>query len=358
MKFQYLQAHDLTPSYVEAWHAIQRANPALDSPFLCPEFTQAVAAVRKGVEVAVIEEEGEPTAFFPYQRSQWNAGKAVGGRMCDVQAVIAPSGFTWDAHQLIRACRLAAWDFSNLLACQQPFQSCHVRVEQAAYMDLSQGFDAYYAARRKAGSEKMKQAMKLGRKAEREIGPLRFEAHTADPKVFAALIGWKTAQYRRTNAANVFAHRWTVELLKRVAAQSSEAFSGVLSTLYIGDQLAAIELALRSYAVSHAWFAVYNPELGRYSPGTLLTLELAKAAPSMGIQRIDLGKITQMEYKSSFMSGSHQVARGSVAARPLARWLRRSWHRTREWIKSSPLRGPAELAGRWTRPLRGWLAFR
>ncbi len=358
MKVERLHAHGLTTSHVEAWHRIRRANAALDSPFLCPEFAQAVAAVRKGVEVAVIEDGGEPVAFFPYQRSQWNVGKAVGRKMCDLQAVIARPDFVWDAHQLIRGCRLSAWNFSNLLACQQPFQSCYVRIEQAAYMDLSQGFDDYYTARRKAGSEKMKQAMKLGRKAEREIGPLRFEAHTTDSAVFDSLIAWKSAQYRRTGAANVFAHRWTVELLRRIATQTGEAFGGMLSALYIGDQLAAIELALRSNAVSHAWFAVYNPALGRYSPGTLLTLELAKAAPSQGIQRIDLGKITQMEYKSSFMSGSHLVARGSVAADPLARWVRRSWRRTREWIQSSPLRGPAQLAGRWTRPLRGWLAFR
>ena len=46
-------------------HAAQ--NPQLDNPFFRPEFTQAVAAVRDDVEVAVLEIQQQPVGFFPYQ---------------------------------------------------------------------------------------------------------------------------------------------------------------------------------------------------------------------------------------------------------------------------------------------------
>jgi hypothetical protein len=64
-----------------------------------------------------------------------------------------------------------------------------------------------------------------------------------------------------------------------------------------------------------------------------------------------------MPYKFSFMSGSTPVAEGSVAVVPLVSTLRRSWHGTRAWLRTSPLRLPVRVAGRLTRPIRGWLAF-
>ena len=41
-------ASQLTPEQVQAWSRLQREDPAVDSPFFRPEFTQAVAAIRAG----------------------------------------------------------------------------------------------------------------------------------------------------------------------------------------------------------------------------------------------------------------------------------------------------------------------
>jgi GNAT acetyltransferase-like protein len=62
-------------------------------------------------------------------------------------------------------------------------------------------------------------------------GPLRFEAHTTDPRALAALVEWKAGQYRRTKATNVFAFGWTLKLLERILGHSGEEFSGMLSAL-------------------------------------------------------------------------------------------------------------------------------
>jgi CelD/BcsL family acetyltransferase involved in cellulose biosynthesis len=352
-----LPANRLTAEQLAAWARFQREDPAVDSPYFRPEFTQAVAAVREDVKVAVIEEDGEPAGFFPFQRGRWGIGRPVGGPMSDFQGVIARPGLTWSADELVRGCGLRAWDFDHLVAAQGAFRSFHRVQAESPYMDLSRGFEAYQAERQEAGSMLLRQTLRKTRKAEREVGPLRFEAHTADPRAFAALVEWKAGQYRRTKATNVFAQGWPLRLLERVLGHSGEEFAGMLSALYLGDKLSAVHLWMRSRGVLHSWFPAYDPDLGAYSPGLVLLVEMARQAPALGIRRIDLGKGTK-DYKSSFMSGAIALAEGSVALHPLLRMLRHGWHRTRAWMRSSPLGAPARLAARWTRPLRGWLAFR
>lgn len=346
----------LTPAHLEAWSRWQRADASVDSPFFRPEYTRAVAAVRSDVEVAILEDNGEPVGFFPFQRGRWGAGKPVGGRMTDFQGIVARSGLVWNADELVRSCGLTAWDFDHLMACQQPFRSHHYGTEESPYLDLSEGFDAYQTGHNEAGSLTLKTTMRKARKLAREVGPLRFEPHTTDPGVLEALIRWKSEQYRRTEATNIFAFPWTLRLLEQVLGQSGESFAGMLSALYAGPHLVAVHLGLRSYGVMNWWLSTYNQTFGPYSPGLVLLIEFSRAAQSLGIRRIDLGK-GMMAYKRNLMSGSLAVSEGSVVVHPMLRLFRRKWHHTRRWLRTSPLRGATQLAGRWTRPVRGWLAF-
>jgi CelD/BcsL family acetyltransferase involved in cellulose biosynthesis len=357
MKITVLPAAQLTAAHLDAWDRFQRADPALDSPYFRPEFTQAVAAVRADVRVALLEEGGEIGGFFPFQRGRLGTARPVGGKMCDFQGVIARRGLDFDAGALVRACGLHAWDFDHVPAAQTRFGPWQLATADSPFMDLSRGFDAYRAHCDRPGPMSFKRLAEKARKMERQIGPLRFVAHAAEPQALAALLVWKSAQYRRKKVTDVFAFGWTVQLLERVLAERSPAFRGMLHALYAGDQLAAVELILRSYGVCHSWFPAYNPDLARYSPGLLLVVEQAKAAQHMGVRRIDLGKGVA-DYKAYFMNGASVVTEGCVAPRSLVRWLRIGWRRTHAWAKAGLLGGPVRLAGRWTRPLRGWLAFR
>jgi CelD/BcsL family acetyltransferase involved in cellulose biosynthesis len=91
----------------------------------------------------------------------------------------------------------------------------------------------------------------------------------------------------------------------------------MLSVLYAGDVVAGVHLGLRSGQVWHSWFPAYNPDLHRYSPGMLLMLELAKAAPALGIAEIDLGK-GEARYKQALASGAVSLFEGRVGAHPLS----------------------------------------
>ena len=336
--------------------ALAAHDAALDSPFFRPEFTQAVAAVRGDVEVAVLEENGEPAGFFPYQRGGWGGGRPVGGRLCDFQGVIARPGLVWRADELVRDCGLRAWDFDHLIASQSAFRLFHLGSGNSPYLDLSEGFAAYTAEHTRGHPKTASDTRRKARRLERDVGPLRLEFRTTDPQVFRTLLAWKTAQYRRTKVTNVFAFPWTVRLLERILGENGEAFAGVLSALYAGGRLATAALTLRSFGVLHGWFTAYDPDLYRYSPGLNMLTELAREAAARGVRRLDLGK-GDADYKTHFMTGATPLAEGSVAVYPLVRVARAGWHRARAWARSSRFGGPARLAGRWTRSLRGWLAF-
>ena len=132
MNIQLLAADRLSAVQIEHWSHLQAANPDLQSPFFHPLYTREAAAVLPHVEVAIIEDGGEPMAYFPFQRSRGNVGIPVGGSLNDFQGIVARPGFTFDAAALVRGCRLAGLRFTQLLASQQPFQAYHWLAERFA----------------------------------------------------------------------------------------------------------------------------------------------------------------------------------------------------------------------------------
>jgi CelD/BcsL family acetyltransferase involved in cellulose biosynthesis len=350
------RADALPAPHVRLWTEWQRANEELHSPFLRPEFTQHVAAVCPDVEVAVLEQDGEPAGFFPYCRSRPGVGTPVGGPFCDLQGVVARPGTVWDAQRLLRGARLKAWHFHHLVASQGPLRPYHYCECPSYYMDLSGGYDGYCAERSRAGSQRIRRMLQRSRKIAREVGPLRFVPHTADGQVFETLVRWKVEHYRRIGAINYLGYDWARKLLPRLVDLNDDCFRGMLSALYCGDRLAAVHLGLRSCEVLHSWFPTYDPELADYSPGSVFFLLLAQEMPALGIQRIDLGRGDE-QFKLSLGSGTVPVAQGSVDLRPVARLCRRSSFRFFRWLRASRLRTPAKTAGRLVPSLRRWATF-
>lgn len=341
----------LTSGEIAAWAAIQRGNPLLGSPYFRPEFTQAVAAVRSDVEVAVLEEVGRPVGFFPYQRSLWNRGTPVGGRLSDFQALIAPQGVSCGPIDLLRACRLRSWHFDHLLGSQHRFTPFVWREESSPYISLADGFEGY--ARQGNGHRFLPEYRRKKNKLDREVGPVRFVPHVADPAILATLMKWKNDQYSKTNNPRILDVSWIRNLLEKILEFDGESFAPMLSVLYTGDRVAAIALSMRSFGVLHQWFPAYDVEFYRHSPGALLLIETMKSAESLGIRHIDLGKGPE-EYKQRSMNGVTRVVEGTADLQPAMMLVRRTWRRTRERLRSSILYGPARKLNR----MRNWLAFR
>jgi CelD/BcsL family acetyltransferase involved in cellulose biosynthesis len=349
-----IQPRELDATLRDAWHAIRRGQPALASPYFCPEYVEIAARVRGGVEIAILEDGGDVAGFLPFERTIWNTARPVGGKLSDFQAAIALPDSAWKMDDMLSACRLRQWEFDHVLAEQPQWAPFHTRVRPSPYIDLSRGAEHYFAERKSAGVRSISQAWRKLKKLEREVGPLRFEWNEPTAAVLKQLRAWKSQQYIATGQNDLFASRRQTQFLQQIATATGERFAGVTCTLYAGEQLAAVHLGMRSDNVLHYWFPAYEPQLSKYSPGLGLILLLAEQAAERGMTKLDLGKGDE-EYKQSFASASTPVAEGIVAAGSFSRALRSSWQATREWVKASPLREPAKVPVRWMRRMRDWI---
>ena len=356
MRITVISARELSAQEVRSWSVLQDSNPALSSPYFSPQFTQAVAAVRDDVFVGVMEEAGQIVGFFPFQKGPMRMGRPVGGALSDFQAVIAAADAQWDAQELVAKCGLALWDFDHLLSYQAPFAFYHRVKADSPYLDLSNGYEAYASARREDGSEQINKSGDLPRKLrklEREIGPVEFAAHKSDEEALRLLLKWKSQQYLSSLTTDVFSYQWTVALLRRLLEIQTPEFAGMLSVLSINGRIIAAHLGMRSKTHWHYWFPSYDHELAKYSPGLLLLLRMAQAAPQMGIKRIDLGK-GESHYKNRLASGQVGIAEGSVLVKPWASLWRSVRRQTESWSGTFGSVGavPAKLLGRLDRKLR------
>ena len=346
MRIEAIPARDLDEHLLDAWTAIQRADDRYVSPYFCPAFTQAVAAVRSDVYVGVMEDGGKPVGFFPFQRSRLGAGRPVGAALSDYHGVIGGVGVgEWTADQLLRQCGLCYWDFDHLLVDDGPFRAYHMSTRQSPIMDLSEGYEAYAQARRAAGSKQILQVGAHRRQFERVHGPLRFEAHTEDGEVLAQLFRWKSAQYLRSGITDVMSFDWVIALLERIRSTQTDGFAGLLSALWSGDRLVAVHLGMRSHATWHYWFPSYDVACGKASPGLILLLEMAEAACDLGVESIDLGA-GDARYKRRLMSRAVPLAVGALERSSLPTTCRRWYRQTEAWVRRSPFVSIARVPGR------------
>ncbi|HEX3997172.1 MAG TPA: GNAT family N-acetyltransferase [Pirellulales bacterium] len=350
-----ISGRGLTDEQICAWSKIQCGIKELDSPFLHPHFTRSVAAVRSDVEVAALEQDGKMVGFFPYQRSRQVIGNPVGGRLNDCQALIARADLRLDPSRMLGACGLLTWKFDHLLTTQSWFQASHWNLRRSLQIHVPERFDC--SAAEGLRSRRVRETLRKTRKFERERGPIRFILHETDPRAFQALLRWKSAQYRRTDAMDIFSLRWPIELLERLNQEPSVELCGQLSALYLGDRLAAVHQGLRSNRVLHSWFPAYDPTIWQFSPGMMLFVRLAQEAESNGIARIDLGA-GEAGFKQSLASSATMVATGAVTRFALHRGAQRGWNRTKAWLRTSPLQKPWRAVADRTRPLRDWFAMR
>jgi CelD/BcsL family acetyltransferase involved in cellulose biosynthesis len=298
----------LTPAEAARWSEIQAADSALASPYFSPVFTVTFGSVRPGLEVAVIDHDGEITGFFPFERGRWGLGRPVAFGYSDHHGPVIEAGRAWDAGSLLSGCGLRLWHFDHLPAGLAAFAPFHERRDRSPIIDVATG---------PPPARELREVRRKARKLAREHGPLRFERHAGDPAVLSRLLAWKRAQYARTGVPDVLAPAWIRRALAAVLEVQQPSFAGVLSTLSAGDRLVAAHLGLRSQTVWHWWFPAYDPAFARYSPGLVLLLELVDAARAQGIRTIDLGKGDE-RYKSTLMTGSVPLAAGTAHADPLS----------------------------------------
>ncbi|MFD8994091.1 GNAT family N-acetyltransferase [Streptomyces abikoensis] len=330
---------ELTAADRAAWSAMQAravedGSPQLANPFLAPEFALAVGRCRRGIRIAVVREEGEPVAFFPFQRTSMGVGRAIGLGVSDAQGLVHRPGFQWDTRELLLACGLSLWEFDHLIEGQKPFEVAASGSFASPVIDVDQGYERYLAALRKQSPKFTRTTLAKERRLGRDMGEVRYVHDERDPAMLRVLTGWKSAQYRRTGRADRFARPWIAHLVEQLFHTRTESFAGLLSVLYAAGRPVAAHFGLRSSTVLACWFPAYDPEFSRYSPGLILHMRMAEGAAAQGLAYLDLGrggkaykdslKTRELSVSEGWVTRRHPVALGYRARRAPLRALRNS----------------------------------
>ncbi|WP_461082116.1 GNAT family N-acetyltransferase [Streptomyces deserti] len=343
-----LRPEELTANDHKMWREIRTESGAPANPFLDPVFTTAVGRVRPGAAVAVLQEDGSPAGFFPYERGPLGQGRAIGLGVSDSQGAVLRPGIRIDARRLLAPCALSSWEFDNLEAGQGLFVPYAAEQLASPVVDIDEGFERYTERLREKSPSFLRQTLAKERKLARQVGEVRFVYDARDPDALRALMEWKSAQYRRTGRRDRFAQEWITRLVGLLSESDEPECRGVLSVLYAAGRPVAAHFGLRSRTVLSWWFPAYDRAYGKYSPGLVLQLRMLEAAAADGIRMVDLGS-GAARYKESFKTRDLRVYEGAVVRRGpggAVHWLRREPARAaRRFVRHRPrLAGAASRA--------------
>ena len=321
-----IRPSELGPAEITAWHDMQRGTPTLANPFLSPEFTIAVGRVRPAARVAVLADGQDITGFFPFELRKFGVGVPIAAGLTDCQGLVHAPAATWDARALLRACRISVWHFDHLVSGQKSFERYQSALAASPVIDLSGGFDGYYASLKASSPVFCNQLARKARKLGRDAGELRLVANSREVGHLRMLMGWKSDQYKRTGRLDRFSHPWIVELLDLLLETRTSNLTGILSVLYAGEAPVAAHFGLQSNSILAYWFPAYDTGFAKYSPGLLHHMRQIEETAAVGIHTIDFGKGAK-HYKETLKSYDLFVAEG-IVTRPSAtaavHWTRRA----------------------------------
>ncbi|MFJ9552045.1 GNAT family N-acetyltransferase [Streptomyces erythrochromogenes] len=320
---------ELSSADLELWDELRATTAPEANPFMSPDFCQAVGRVRPGARVAVVRQDGDPVGFFPFERSRWGRGRAVGLGVSDCQGAVLRPGTVVDPHELLRASSLSVWEFNHLESGQDLFLPFATGRFASPVIDLSGGYAGYESLLRAGSRTFLKAARAQERRLARQAGPLRFVFDERNPAVLRTLMSWKSAQYRRTGRRDRFSQEWINNLVRLLANHRSPSCSGLLSVLYAGGRPVAAHFGLRSRTVLSCWFPAYDRDFATFSPGRVHYLRMIEAAAAAGIGMLDLGR-GDAPYKDSLKTRELIVYEGAV--------LRAGAGASLHWLSHEPSR--------------------
>ena len=324
----------LTADQVTRWVAARAANPALDSPYFHPAFAEGVHRCGHRVVVAMeVDDEDTPCLPSPVHL-RGKLAVPVGWPGADFQGPIQAAGRTVSLRAMMTALGVRRLAFDHMHGSAVEFTPWVESSRPSPFIDVAGGLDQYLARASRSGRDNLGQARRRARKAERELGPLRFVAMSDDHDLLDQVIALKRGQYAATGARDDFSDARHVDLVHDILDRRDPAFAGALSAVWVGDRLLAAHFGMRSGAVLHWWFPVYDPALAGFAPGWVLLRELIGGAPDLDLGRIDLGR-GEDEYKRRAMTGQTTVHQGMVAITATDRAIRRMRRATVSAARSS-----------------------
>lgn len=344
MRLETIHPKELGPAEFARWRAHQRANVALRSPYLTPEWAQLIGAARNDARVCVIDH-GE--GFFGAQRLSRFAAMGLGAPIADYQGLIARPDLRIEPRAICRALGVGRIDVANAPAGTLPAPAG----EDGSWIaEMRGGRDLYEAALKQRRSEFVRQTDKKARKLARECGPLEFRARSTNRADFETLIAWKNGQLERTGQPQIWARPWVRRALDACFEARANEFAGLLFTLQARDKLIAAAFCLRGESVLHFWLLGHDSAYDNHSPGVQLARQTIHWAAEHGLAEADFGT-GDYQYKRQLSTTQRALARGVIAGPSWSGAVRRAEHALRARIEGLPQPRLAALPGKAMRRL-------
>ncbi|MGE3867673.1 MAG: GNAT family N-acetyltransferase [Hyphomonadaceae bacterium] len=345
MRLETIHPKELGPVEFARWHAHQRAEAGLASPYLTPDWAQLVGSVRDDARVCVIAG-GE--GFFAAQRLSRFAAMGLGAPIADYQAVVADPSLLIDGGALCRALKVGRIDLTHVPAGATPLQ---VGGEDGSWIaETHGGRDLYEAALRQRRAEFVRQTDKKARKLAREAGDVGFHAATTDAETFETLLAWKNTQLAASGQPRIWARPWVRATLDACFARRDSDFGGLLFTLTVGDRLAAAAFCLRSARVLNYWIVAHDSAFDAFSPGVQLARHIVGWAGDNNIAEVDFGP-GAYQYKRQLSTTQRPLRYGVIASASLSSAVRRTQYAVRTGLERLPQPRLAALPGKAMRRL-------
>jgi CelD/BcsL family acetyltransferase involved in cellulose biosynthesis len=347
VRLETIHPRELNASDAALWRAHQLNDPALQSPYLTPEWAKLIGEARDDARVCVIQ---DGAGFFGAQRLSRFAAMGLGAPISDYQGVVGLPDLPIDRADLCRALHVGRIDITHAPAGQSLLRGAVAGREGSWIVDVAGGRDLYEAALKQRRSEFVRQTDKKRRKFEREHGDLVFRAQSAERADFETLLAWKNAQLKRSGQPAIWEAPWVAKTLNDCFETRDTQFGGALFTLSVKGQLAAGAFCLRSARVLHFWLLAHDNAYEAFSPGVQLARWIAGWAGDNGIGEIDFGP-GDYQFKRQLSTGQRMLERGVVAGASWSAAVRRLEHKVREHIERLPQPRLAELPGKAMRRL-------
>jgi CelD/BcsL family acetyltransferase involved in cellulose biosynthesis len=347
VRLETIHPRELSASDAALWRAHQLNDPALQSPYLTPDWAKLIGETRDDARVCVIQ---DGAGFFGAQRLSRFAAMGLGAPISDYQGVVGLPELPINRADLCRALRVGRIDITHAPAGQDLLKGAVAGREGSWIVDVAGGRDLYEAALKQRRSEFVRQTDKKRRKLEREHGDLVVRAQSTERADFETLLAWKNAQLKRAGQPAIWAAPWIAQTLNACFETKDTQFGGALFTLSIKGQLAAGAFCLRSARVLHFWVVAHDHAYESYSPGVQLARWIAGWAGDSGIAEIDFGP-GDYQFKRQLSTGQRMLERGVVAGSSWSATVRRMEHAVREQFERLPQPRLAELPGKAMRRL-------
>lgn len=278
-----IRADALTEDHKAAWLAMTGANAVFGSPLLHPAFFTEVARVRRDARLALYKDErGHIVAVLPFHQRGKGFARPIGAPFSDYTALITVPDFPLSGPEALNLAGIKHMPLNGLIDPYGLFSPINRSEDTGLQIDT----------RRPATPLNTRHTKKLRRREEKlheALGPLRYVEDDLSPETFATLLGWKSAQTRRTGFSDFLSPKWVRQLMHNLFALDRAGFAhGQIISLYAGERLIAAKFGLRCGEHWHVWITSYDPDLSDYSPGLLFFRHLPDVLKRQGISICDL----------------------------------------------------------------------